>query len=226
MKLNTFGKYFSAILRGWISVFSLMVFAALGLMLFWAKTDLQIKALGLAAAACLLILSFLAWAGEYRRAEKAEAEKSSEPHPRILVEGYSADRDGVERSEEYMVETLQIANRGDAPATDITMRPLQISGRTARVFAPVENLEPGQAAEIRILNLRRTLERAAEKATRSKGHALSVRLPLTIECQDSRKQQWITDHVVLFGADGIRIDVVRESKPPQWTSFSKPRGIN
>ena len=211
-------------MQGWISALSIIGVASLGLLLFWAKTDLEIRISGLTAFACLLVLSILTWAKEYKRAEKAEAEKTREPRPLIAVEGYSADKDGIGQDEGYLVEMLQIANRGDATATGITMRPLQVSGRAARAFASTANLEPGQSTEMRVLNLRRTLERAAEKVTKSKGHSLSVRLPLTIEYLDSRKQQWITDHVVLFGIDGISIDVVRASEPPEWTSFSKPRG--
>jgi hypothetical protein len=224
MKLKILCKYFRAIVQGWISVLSCMVVVALILLSFWAKTSTQIRISGLAAAACILVVSIGAWTKEYLRAEKAEAEKNREPRPLITVESYSAEKDDIAQSEEYLVEMLQIANRGDVPAIGITMRPLQISGRTACTFASVANLEPGQTTAIRILNLRRTLERAAEKTARSRGHALSVRLPLTIECRDFLKQQWITDHVVLFGVDGISIDVVRASKPPEWTSFSKTRG--
>jgi hypothetical protein len=223
MKLNILFKFLGAAIRGWPSFFGLMSVAAL-ILLCLAKGEVEIRISGLAAFACLLSFSIFAWASEYRRAERVEAEAMREPRPLITVEGYSAEKDALERGEEYLVEKLRVVNKGDAPALGISMRPLQISGRTARSFAPIAGLDPGQSTEIRILNLRRTLERAAEKSTKSKGHSLSVRLPLIVEYRDSRNQQWITDHVVLFGIDGIGMDVVRANEPPKWSSFSKPRG--
>jgi hypothetical protein len=216
-------KFFKAAMRGWPSVFGLMSVAAL-VLLCLAKGEARMRISGLAAFACLLFLSIFAWASEYKRAERVEAEGMREPRPLITVEGYLAEKDALARGEEYLVEKLRIVNKGDAPAVEISMRPLQISGRTARSFTSIAGLEPGQSTEIRILNLRRTLERAAEKATKSKGHSLCVRLPLTIEYRDSRNQQWITDHIVLFAIDGISMDVVRANEPPEWSSFAKPRG--
>jgi hypothetical protein len=223
MKLKILFKFLGAAIRGWASVFGILSVAAL-VLLCLAKEETGIRISGLAAFACLLIFSISCWASEYLRAERAEGKAMREPRPLITVEGYAAEKDDLDRGEEYLLEKLSIVNKGDAPAVEITIRPLQMSGRTARAFTSVANLEPGQSTEIRVLNLRRTLERAAEKAAKSKGHSLYVRLPLTIEYQDSRNQQWITDHVVLFGIDGISVDVMRANEPPAWTSFSKPRG--
>jgi hypothetical protein len=208
--------------RSIVESIAVVVFSILSLL---AQTDIQIRAFALTAVACVFLVSIRVWATERRRAEMAEAELTKEPRPRVMVDSYSATHEQSEGGEENLVETLRFINKGDAPAIAVTMRPLQISGRTARLFASIPNLAAGELKEIRVLNLRRTLERAAEKAIKAKGHALSVRLPLSIEYQDFRHERWISEHIVLFGIDGISVDVVCANKPPQWTAISKPRGF-
>jgi hypothetical protein len=225
MKLKILHKFIFALVRDWIAIIGCMAVLVFISLLFWAETSMQVRAFALSAVACLGLISIRIWAVEFMRAEKAAMECKGEPRPRVTVDGYSVAQDEKEQGEEYLVETLRIINRGDAPAIGVMMRPLQMSGRTARWFSSIPMLKPGESTEVRVLNLRRTLERAAEKATKSKGHSLSVRLPLIIECQDLQHERWITDHAVLFGIDGIRIDVVRASESPKWTSIAKPRGF-
>jgi hypothetical protein len=217
-------KFFAALLRSWISIIGCIAVIAFTALTLLDKTDIQVKVFALLAIAFLLMVSILIWAAERRRADRAEAELTKEPRPRVTVESYSAVQEDGE-GEEYLIETLRFVNKGDAAALAVTMRPLQISGRTARLFNSIPNLAPGESKEIRVLNLRRTLERAAEKAINAKGHSLAVRLPMSIEYQDHRHDRWIADHMVLFGIDGISVDVVRMNQPPKWTAISKPRGF-
>jgi hypothetical protein len=216
--------FVACIAGDWLSAISCI--AAMIFLFFscWFQNVIEGRAFSLAAIAFLLIGLAKAWAMQYRRAEKACAENMKEPRPRISIEQYSETRDEREHDQDYLIETLQISNKGELPAKGITVRPVQVFGRTARLFASIANLDPGETKEIRILNLRRTMERAAEKAILSKGHALAVRIPLIVEYQDPEKARWITEHVVLFGAGGVDIDVVRWSEPPEWTAFSPPRG--
>ncbi len=216
-------EFILILVQNWISVFSCVAVIAFILLSFRAQAGAQIRIFSLSALVFLFVGLTQAWAIEYRRAEKARMENGKEPRPRVTVGEYSATREDRERDEEYLVEALQITNKGELPAIGITVRPIQAFGLTARLFASIPNLDPGETKEIRILNLHRTLERAAEKAIKYKGHALSVRLPMIVEYQDLKNERWITDHVVLFGVDGINIDVVQVNEAPEWTAFSNPR---
>jgi hypothetical protein len=225
MKSRIFPSYFQALFRDWVSVFSSVAGIVLLIILFWSKSPILQKLCSLSATAFLLSAPLRIWADTHRRAERAEAERTNATRPRIVIEEYSAAQDDSEKGEKFLTETLRIVNRGETPAAEITVRPLQMFGRTARPFRVVPSLGPGESTELRILNLRRTLERVAEKTTRVKGHALSVRLPLVLEYRDSQKERWITDHVVLFGMDGISIDIVHADQPPKWTAVQHPRGL-
>jgi hypothetical protein len=218
-------RFFIALGRSWIPILGCMAFIAFVVLSFLSTNEIQIRIFSLSAVACFLLIAIGAWATEHQRAENAQAELLKGARPRVIVDGYFSARDDNDREEDYIVENLRIVNKGNEPAIAITMRPLQIAGRTARIFASIPELAPGEAKEIRVLNLRRTLERAAEKAIKSKGHALTVRLPLVIEYQDLLHDRWISEHVVLFGVDGISIDIVRSNQPPQWTAISTPRGF-
>jgi hypothetical protein len=217
-------NFFLSIVRDWVSAITCIAAIISLSFSWWAQNSAQSKAFSLAAAGLLFIGLAQAWLVQYRRAEKARAENMNGSRPRITVGHYSSTRDASERDQEYLIETLQIANKGDLPAFGITIRPIQIFGRTARLFTAIPSLEPGETKEIRILNLRRMMERAAEKAISTKGHALTLRLPMTVEYQDSQRERWITEHVALFGAGGIEIDVVHLNETPEWTEFSRPRG--
>jgi hypothetical protein len=208
MDVRAMRDFIYAVVRNKISVFSCIAVVLCISLSFWAKNDVQIRIFSLSAIVFLFLGLGRAWAAEYIRAEK-KGEGRQEPRPRVSVDEYSVVKDDNEQDEEYLVETLRISNKGDAPAIGVSMRPIQLFGRTARLFASIPNLEPGETKEIRILNLRHTLERAAEKAIKSKGHALSVRLPMTIEYRDALKERWITEHVVMSSVDGISIDIVR-----------------
>ncbi len=214
-------QFFAALMRSRISIVGCAAVVALVILSLLSETGSLAKIFALSAIACVWTVSIRIWTAERLRAKKAEAELTKEPRPRVTVDGYSE----VREEGEYLVETLRFVNKGDAPAFAVTMRPLQISGRTARLFSPIPSLAPGEAREIRVLNLRRTLERAAEKAIKAKGHSLSVCLPLAIEYQDSRNDQWIADHKALFGVDGVSVDVVHADRSPQWTAVSTPRGF-
>jgi hypothetical protein len=222
MNVKVMRDFVFAIVRNRLSVFSCIAVILCISLSFWTQNDVQIRIFSLLAIVFLFLGLSRAWAAEYVRAEK-KGESRQESRPRVSVDEYFAVKDNGEQDEEYLVETLRISNKGDAPAIGVSMRPIQLFGRTARLFASIPNLEPGETKEIRILNLRHTLERAAEKATKSKGHALFVRLPMTIEYRDAQKERWIAEHIVLSGVDGVSIDIVRANKSPEWTSFSSPK---
>jgi hypothetical protein len=208
MNVRAMRDFVYAIVRNRISVFSCIAAVLCISLSFWAKNDVQIRFFSLLAIVFIFLGLGRAWAAEYVRAEK-KGENRQAPRPSVSVDEYYAVKDDSKQDEAYLIETLRISNKGDAPAIGVSMRPIQLFGRTARSFASIPNLEPGETKEIRILNLRHTLERAAEKAIKSKGHALSVRLPMMIEYRDAQKERWIAEHIVMSSVDGISIDIMR-----------------
>jgi hypothetical protein len=213
-----FKKFLSAILRDWGSRVTGVASVPLTIAAFWANTPTQRILWAAFALACFGYASFRIWVAEYRRAETAEAKLKSNPHPWVAVDDY----DGVYEEDagtgkEALFETLRIVNRGDAPAVNIEISPIQFTNRTARLLTSLQTLAPGESTNAQIINLRYILEGVQTKTPKVIGRSWSVRIPLTVKYRDLNHTQWETKHAVLYNATGISFSIVNPNEPLEWS---------
>ena len=213
-------KFFCAIWRDWGSRVTGGASIPLTLLAFWADTPTWRVAWALFALTCFVGASFRIWVTEHRRAENAEA-RLADRRPWVTIDGYAGvyGEDG-ETGEEYLVETLHIVNRGQAPAVSIAIARIELFGRTARLLHPLPTLGPGEATDARILNLRYVLEGVCDKLPKVKGRPWSVRLPLTVEYRDLNHDRLTTDHTITFNIMGISVGIAHPNEPQEWTDVS------
>ena len=213
-----FKKFLYAIGRDWGSRVTGGASVPLTILAFFANTPTQRIVWAVFALACFGYASFRIWGAEYRRAESAEAKLTVSPRPWVAIDGYEGVyAEDVETGEEYLVETLRIVNRGDAPAISIEIPPIQFTNRTARLLAPLPTLGPGDSVETRIINLRYVLEGIQEKTPKVIGRSWSVRIPLTIGYRDPKHAHWETKHAVLYNVMGISFGIVHPNEPQEWS---------
>ncbi|MEO8379144.1 MAG: hypothetical protein ABI779_05730 [Acidobacteriota bacterium] len=208
-------KFFGAVVRDWGSLVTGAASVPLTIAAFYAQTTAQRTLWAIFAFVCFVVAAYRIWAMEYRRAEDAET-RLSNARPWVTIDGYSGVyHEDDETGEEYLVETLNVVNRGAAPAVSISLPAIEMVGQTARLLGAIPSLGPNEHVEVRILHLDHLLDCVKKKVgPPPRGQTWSVRIPVSVEYRDLVHRSFRTEHAVSCTARGIRIEIVHPADLP------------
>lgn len=155
-----------------------------------------------------------------------EAEVGNPPRPWVLIDRYYSEIIELEEDDQwYLLEKVQIVNRGNATAVNIVIPEIHFAGRWTRVLMPLATLGPGESIDVEMSGLKQTLDRVQAKVGESglqarKGGPWSLCLRLVVEYRDLGFKRWVTEQTVQYNVSGIRFALIHPNEPQQWIDLS------
>ena len=155
-----------------------------------------------------------------------EAQHTTPTRPWVLIDGYSSELvQDEETGEPDLYESIHVVNRGEFSAANIVIPEIHLAGGEARLLRPLPTLGPGKGVNVRILNLRPTLQRVHRRMRgrlpfSKKGGPRVLRVPWVIEYRGLDHSLLTTEHVISFSARGISFGIAHPNDPRQWTDLS------